>query len=257
MSGELARENSIRNPSRTASTAAALMIGLALVTVVAVLVAALHSTEGAVRDEVAADYVAASQNGFDPFPAAVGDAVASTPGVGSASSVRYDQALADGATEANVTGVDPPTIAPYTFDWTQTDATLGELGTDGAIVTEPFAEDRSLAVGDRFPVATARARPSTWSSGGSTTCPSSQRCWASSRSAGRPRRELPAAAEHLHLRQPGAATELVPPRAGSSKPSPASRTRNSTPSPGSSRADEGLPGPSSTSSTCCWPSRWS
>ena len=80
MSGELARENSIRNPSRTASTAAALMIGLALVTVVAVLGAALrNSTEGAVRDEVAADYVVASQNGFDPFPAAVGDAVASTP----------------------------------------------------------------------------------------------------------------------------------------------------------------------------------
>ena len=158
MSGELARENSIRNPSRTASTAAALMIGLALVTVVAVLGAALrNSTEGAVRDEVAADYVVASQNGFDPFPAAVGDAVASTPGVELASSVRYDQALADGATEANVTGVDPRTIAAfYTFDWTQgSDATLGELGTDGAIVTEPFAEDRSLAVGDRFPVATA------------------------------------------------------------------------------------------------------
>ena len=47
MPGELARENSIRNPGRTASTAAALMIGLALVTVVAVLGGALRdSTQG-------------------------------------------------------------------------------------------------------------------------------------------------------------------------------------------------------------------
>jgi putative ABC transport system permease protein len=161
MAGELARENSIRNPSRTAATAAALMIGLALVTVVAVLGASLrNSTEGAVRDEVAADYVVASQNGFDPFPAAVGDAVASTEGVELASSVRYDQALADGAIEANVTGVDPRTIATfYAFDWTHgSDATLGELGMDGAIVTKPFAEDRSLAVGDRFPIATASGK---------------------------------------------------------------------------------------------------
>ena len=161
MAGELARENSIRNPSRTASTAAALMIGLALVTVVAVLGAALrNSTEGAVREEVSADYVVASQNGFDPFPAAVGDAVAGAAGVELASNVRYDQALADGATEANVTGVDPRTISTfYSFNWTQgSDATLGELGTDGAIVTEPFAEDRSLAVGDRFPIGTASGK---------------------------------------------------------------------------------------------------
>ena len=40
-----------------------------------------NSTEGAVREQVSADYVVASQNGFDPFPAAVGDAVASTAGV--------------------------------------------------------------------------------------------------------------------------------------------------------------------------------
>jgi putative ABC transport system permease protein len=161
MAGELARENSIRNPSRTASTAAALMIGLALVTVVAVLGAALrNSTEGAIRDEVRADYVVTSQNGFDPFPAAVGDAVASTPGVEVASNVRSDQALAAESYEADVTGVDPETIATfYTFAWKQgSDAMLGELGTDGAIVTDVFAEDSGLAVGDRFPLATASGK---------------------------------------------------------------------------------------------------
>jgi putative ABC transport system permease protein len=158
MAGELARENSIRNPGRTASTAAALMIGLALVTVVAVLGAALRdSTEGAVRDQVSADYVVTSQNGFDPFPAAAGDAVGTATGVESASSVRFDQALADGTSEAEVTGVDPQTIATfYDFAWTEgSDATLGELGADGAVVTKAFAEDRAVAVGERFPVETA------------------------------------------------------------------------------------------------------
>jgi putative ABC transport system permease protein len=158
MAGELARENSIRNPSRTASTAAALMIGLALVTVVAVLGGALRdSTEGAVRDQVAADYVVTSQNGFDPFPAAVGDAVAATSGVELASSVRFDQALADGANEAEVSGVDPRTIGSfYDFAWTDgSDAALAGLGAHGAVVTESFADDRTLSVGDRFPVETA------------------------------------------------------------------------------------------------------
>ena len=44
VSGSLARENAMRNPARTASTAAALMIGLALVTAVGVLAAGLKST---------------------------------------------------------------------------------------------------------------------------------------------------------------------------------------------------------------------
>ena len=133
------------------------MIGLALVTVVAVLGGALrNSTQGAVRDQVAADYVVTSQNGFDPFPAAAGDAVAAAPGVELASSVRFDQALADG-TEGDVTGVDVRTISTfYDFAWTDgSDASLGELGADGALVTKSFADDRDLALGSRFPVETA------------------------------------------------------------------------------------------------------
>jgi putative ABC transport system permease protein len=160
MAGELARENSIRNPSRTASTAAALMIGLALVTVVAVLGSALrNSTQDAVRDQVNAEYVITSQNGFDPLPAAVGDAIGAAPGIELASSVRFDQALAN-MSEAEVTGVDPETISTfYAFAWTDgSDAALGELGTDGALVTQAFAEEHDLAIGSRFPVATASGR---------------------------------------------------------------------------------------------------
>ena len=159
MAGELARENSIRNPGRTASTAAALMIGLALVTVVAVLGGALrNSTEGAIRDQVTTEFAVTSQNGFDPLPAAVGNALSSTQGIEQASSVRSDQALVDGTAEADVTGVDAETIATfYEFAWTDgsSSTTLGELGSTGALVTKSFAEDRELAVGDRLPIETA------------------------------------------------------------------------------------------------------
>ena len=43
--GALAKDNATRNPSRTARTAGALMIGLALVTLVATLGASLKSTD--------------------------------------------------------------------------------------------------------------------------------------------------------------------------------------------------------------------
>ena len=69
--GALARDNARRNPQRTASTAAALMIGLALVTLVAVLAAGITTSfRGAVNDIWKnADYAITAQNNFSPDPA--------------------------------------------------------------------------------------------------------------------------------------------------------------------------------------------
>src|SRR5207237_5882382 len=62
--GELANRNAVRNPGRTASTAAALMIGLALVTFVAVLAHGLVGSDtDAVKKQIAADYVVQSADG--------------------------------------------------------------------------------------------------------------------------------------------------------------------------------------------------
>ena len=88
VAGELAGANAVRNPGRTASTAAALMIGLTLVTVVAVLGAGINAaTKSAITDQVHADYVVDGKQGL-PFSAAEGDKLAATPGVTSASHVR-------------------------------------------------------------------------------------------------------------------------------------------------------------------------
>ena len=67
VSGFLARRNTLRNPGRTAATAAALMIGLALVTFVAVLSNSMKaSNRGAIEEQIAADFVVTSQDGFTP-----------------------------------------------------------------------------------------------------------------------------------------------------------------------------------------------
>ena len=155
--GQLARENAVRHPGRTASTAAALMIGLALVTVVAVLGASLRSSaQSAVTKQIDADYVVTHENGFDPFPAEAGDAVATVEGVEASTNVRFDQALAQGS-EVDVTGIDPTTISHfYDFAWEPgSEGSLDRLGGDGAIVQESFAEDHDLSVGSRFTIETA------------------------------------------------------------------------------------------------------
>ena len=156
IAGELANANSVRNPSRTASTAAALMIGLTLVTVVAVLGAGMRNTvESAVTDQVTAAYILNGNDGL-PFEAAEGDALARVPGVTTASHVRVDRALVAGK-EQDVTGVDPATIARfYRFDWTEgSDAAVAQLGEDGALVTQTYADDQDLAVGDQLSIQSA------------------------------------------------------------------------------------------------------
>ena len=93
------------------------MIGLTLVTVVAVLGAGLRvSTEKAVSDQYHADYVvnAKSEQGFK---AAGGEALAAVDGVRSASHVRSEKALLLG-TETAISGIDEATIAHfYHFKW--------------------------------------------------------------------------------------------------------------------------------------------
>src|SRR6266540_4570879 len=126
--GRLARQNSVRNPGRTASTAAALMIGLALVSVVAVLGAGLRSADkDALRRQVRADYVVTAKNGFDPFPTAAGDAVAGVKGVETVSHVQNEHARIF-RSDATIDGLDATTITKvFHFDWENgSDAVLGD-----------------------------------------------------------------------------------------------------------------------------------
>src|SRR5262249_53165801 len=133
--GKLAGENATRNPIRTARTAAALMVGLALVTVVATLGAGLRSSDrDALESSVDSDYVVTSKNGFEPFPAAAGDALHGAAGVELVSNVRGDKAKVFGG-ETIVNGVAPNFGTVFNFNWSRgSDAVLAGLGANGAVL---------------------------------------------------------------------------------------------------------------------------
>ena len=154
VAGGLARRNAMRNPGRTAATAAALMIGIALVAFSAVLGAGLReSTSGALEDQVRADYVLVGQDDWSPIRPEATRAAAQVPGVEVATGIVQDQGRAFGK-EVAVDGVDQTRIAAvFGSDWAEgSDESLAELGAGGAVVTERFAEDHGLAVGERFAV---------------------------------------------------------------------------------------------------------
>jgi putative ABC transport system permease protein len=137
--GRLARENAIRNPGRTASTAAALMIGLTLVSFVAVFgKALLESDENALRAQLGTNHVITSQSGWDTVPIGVGEAAATADGVRLSSSIRGDRVKVLGGGEEAVSGVDPATIAgAYKFEWLEgSEASLATLAKGDAIVRE-------------------------------------------------------------------------------------------------------------------------
>jgi putative ABC transport system permease protein len=152
--GSLARDNARRNPQRTASTASALMIGLALVTLVSLLAAGIVSSfRGAVNDIWRnADYAITAQNNFTPIPIAASEAVAKTPGVLSVGNVRAGEALAYDHKIA-ITGVDPPASQIFNLDWTQGSAqVLATLGSVGAFVDKDYAKSHHLTVGSPVPL---------------------------------------------------------------------------------------------------------
>jgi putative ABC transport system permease protein len=150
--GRLARDNAVRNPSRTAVTAAALMIGIALVTFVAVLGQGLRASfGGSLEDQIDTDYVLVADDTFSPFAPEAGEALRRNPDVAAVTSIREDQVQAFGD-KVGIDRIEPATIARfYEFNWDPgSDAVLAQLGADGAVVSRSFADDHALRVGSRF-----------------------------------------------------------------------------------------------------------
>jgi putative ABC transport system permease protein len=158
-SGELARSNVVRNPARTASTAAALMIGLALVTLVGVLAAGLKTRfEGGINDTFISDYALTAEDNFTPIGAAAGNALETTPGVAAVSSVRAGQVRVFGS-RIPVTGVQPNLPEVMHNDWTAGgESTPGQLGANGAFVSKGYAKDHSLSLGSTLDAETPEGK---------------------------------------------------------------------------------------------------
>jgi putative ABC transport system permease protein len=153
--GRLARENALRNPSRTASTASALMIGLALITFVAILGSGLRSSFGDAVDKLfVADYALTASNGFDPFVKQADDAAALTPGVTAVSPIRGgDARIFD--KNVQVTAVSPNLAQTVRIDWLEGGTSVpANLGKDGAFTDKDYAKKHHLTIGSPIAVAT-------------------------------------------------------------------------------------------------------
>lgn len=166
LTGRLARENAQRNPSRTAVTAAALMIGVALVTFITVFAAGLKSTVAQVVDEnFAGGLVIQNSDGFSPIPAGAARAASRVPGVEQVATLRTAEAkvIEDGSpgASAKVNAPTPNIDRAVKLEWRQGGpSTLRELGDGEAIVSDDFAGSHGLEVGDSFQLLTqTRARP--------------------------------------------------------------------------------------------------
>jgi putative ABC transport system permease protein len=157
--GTLARGNAMRNPQRTASTASALMIGLALVTLVSVLAAGLKTTfENSVNSLFSADYALTSTDNFSPISVASANALTKVPGVTVVSGVRAGRGRAFGD-QIGVTGVSADISKVITVKWqVGSPAVPSELGHGGAFVSKSYAKKHHLAVGSTLAVETPAGR---------------------------------------------------------------------------------------------------
>jgi putative ABC transport system permease protein len=110
ITGRLARENAVRQPGRTAATAAALMVGVALVAFASIFAASARKTiHDAVSNGSHAQFIIQNTDGFSAFSPQAAQRAAEIPGVREVSPIRFAQGKI-GKDDVGVTGVDPPTF---------------------------------------------------------------------------------------------------------------------------------------------------
>jgi putative ABC transport system permease protein len=162
--GRLGRENSMRSPRRTAQTAAALMVGIALVSAIAVLGASLSQSartnlESAVTAE---DIITGPSSGFST---AVAAAVSRIPGVSTVTNVYKGQFELRGSL-SSLDAVSPADL-PRTVHLAITAGNAARALTAGQLLIDTTtASAKHLSVGSVVPVTFAQTGPATIRIGG-------------------------------------------------------------------------------------------
>jgi putative ABC transport system permease protein len=147
--GKLGRQNSMRSPRRTAQTAAALMVGLALVSAMAVFGASLSKSATASVDQaISADILVSGSGG--QLSGAVPGAAAAVPGVTATDTVYRGQFEFKG-TLSTVTGVTTRDLAA-TVILRMTSGSPAVLDAGEMLIDSTTAKADHLAVGDTVPV---------------------------------------------------------------------------------------------------------
>ncbi|MCW3041088.1 MAG: transporter permease [Solirubrobacterales bacterium] len=166
LTGRLARENSVRQPGRTATTAAALMIGVALVCFASIFAAGAKQTIAkAVDSGLRGQLIVQNQSGFGAFTAAAGAAVRREPGVAIVSPVRGGQTRVTGVGgKSRLAGIDPASFQRVYHLRVRAggERAVRDLQDGQVLVTQDFADEHGTRLGSRLRAATPRGRAVTW-----------------------------------------------------------------------------------------------
>jgi putative ABC transport system permease protein len=159
ITGRLARENTVRQPGRTAVTAAALMVGVTLVTFVSIFASGIRETIAkAVDDNLTAAFVVQNTDGFSPFSARVLPTVARVDGVSEVSAVRFSQARVQGVEgETPVSGIEPATFTRL-YRVSEGAAAMRDLQQGQTVVSKDFADKEKIKAGQTLQVTTPVGR---------------------------------------------------------------------------------------------------
>jgi putative ABC transport system permease protein len=162
--GRLGRQNSMRSPRRTAQTAAALTVGLALVSAIAVFGASLSESATASVDQAISASMLISANGTAQLSAAVPGVAAAVPGVTASNTVYRDRFEFRG-TVATLTGLSTRDLAA-TVILRMTSGSPAALDAGELLIDSTTAQTDHLAVGDTAAVKFAYTGPTTMRIGG-------------------------------------------------------------------------------------------
>jgi putative ABC transport system permease protein len=167
--GKLGRLNSGRNPRRTAITAAALMVGIALITGVSVILgSATRSVEHLFDDQVRAElFISGEQSGPRPpsFDPAVLDQAAALPGVARVAGLYTEQARVDHHREYLGATSDLAATRDI-FGLRAVQGSLDRLAADQVVVDEQTAKDYRLSAGSTVTIQLSRGSPHTFTVAG-------------------------------------------------------------------------------------------
>ncbi|MEV6106352.1 FtsX-like permease family protein [Streptomyces sp. NPDC051940] len=149
MNGRLAKRNALRSPKRTAATATALMIGVAVVSLFTVFASSLKTTMDQTVSRAFAGDVAVQASGFGAGPNGLSPqlapAVAALPEVDTALGLGQGVARVDGSGRA-LTVADPAAL-DRVLDLGEVDGRIDGLGANGVAVSQDEADKRGWQVG--------------------------------------------------------------------------------------------------------------
>ncbi|MEU6015215.1 FtsX-like permease family protein [Streptomyces sp. NPDC047515] len=158
LAGRLARENALRDPRRTAATAATLMLSTAMVAGLAVLGnSSAQAIDARTAAGLGANYVISTPSVMQGIDQAAARRVDDTPGVRTTTAVSDATIILGGATAKGIAGVDPATVGD-TMKLDFTSGSLAGIGPGRIALSATLAREQHLTTGDTIEATIGRVQ---------------------------------------------------------------------------------------------------